>query len=146
MFMRKHTGVDEQRYKWYRDKILFRSLHMSRMEFDGFTPEGNAPIPDRLTGSSWQDGDLAQIASIVKDISVFDDCKLIANKQSAARSGTEQAADLCRVFPLLKRLKKYTVSDLPSDRSPMKSIVKRTFTKLERESKLCLIGNKKMFN
>ena len=81
-------------------------VYDSRSKYDSFTHDGITQIPDALTALSWCDGGTSQIANIVEDIDVYIANKIIANKQSAARSGTEQAADLCKVFPCLKKLDK----------------------------------------
>lgn len=51
-------------------------------------------ISDELSYTSWYDSDLAQIASIINDISLFRDNKIIANKQNNAISAVEQPANL----------------------------------------------------
>ena len=94
----------------------YHSSINSEKKFDEFDSTLNDRVLDQLTVASWCDGDLAQVASIIDDLSVFDEHKIIANKQSASRSGVEQAADAARVFPILKKLSNtVTVSDISSE-------------------------------
>ena len=95
-----NDAPDKQRYKYYRDNVLLPFISQSRKEFDGFDDESGISIPTNLTAVSWCDGDLAQIASVIEDVTLFHDKKVTANKQSAARSGVEQAADLSKCLKL----------------------------------------------
>ena len=143
LFMRGGEKVDKERYKLYRDKIFLPYVNDTRNKYDSFLHDGITPIPDALTAVSWCDGDISQIANIVEDIDVYTSNKIIANKQSAARSGTEHAADLCKVFPCLKKMDKiYTVSDIPVEQHPMKRLLLHTFHKLSQTKKICLKSNK----
>ena len=74
----------------------------------------------------------------------YEENEIIANKQNPQRSGTEQAADLAKVFKLIKMLQQtYTVSNLPANRSPMKQIVAKVFADLYATNKLNLASNKR---
>ena len=85
-----------------RDRVFLPFVHDSRSKYDSFTNDGITQIPDALTAVSWCDGDISQIANIVENIDVYTASKIIASKQSAACSGTEQAAGLCKIFPCVK--------------------------------------------
>lgn len=105
--MRGYKHADTERYKYYRDTILFPFIKKLRVEYDNFNNGvSNLPIPDDLTVSSWCDGDLEQIRSIVNDLEEYERNKVIGNKHSASRSGTEQGSDLTKTFMLLKRMQK----------------------------------------
>jgi hypothetical protein len=47
---------------------------------------------------SWCDGDLSQIDAITNSILLFENTKIVANKQYAAQSEDECPADVSRVF------------------------------------------------
>ena len=78
-----------RRYKYYRDEVLKPFIQSTRKKHDGFFNEINLPIPEDLTAASWCDGDIAQVASIVDDLEIFNKNKIIANKYSASRTGVE---------------------------------------------------------
>ena len=97
------------------------------------------PIPEDLFAVSWCDGDLAQIANSVKydSISLYNQHLIIANKQNAARSGTEQSADLGKSFKSMKSLEKtVTVSSIPIERHPLKRSITKALNKLQDEGRL----------
>ena len=60
--------------------------------------------------------------------SMLTDQKVIANKQNAAQTGVEQAADLAKVFKVInKEARRHTVSDIDPSRHPMKFKVTLAF-------------------
>ena len=75
-----------------------------------------------LTAVSWCDGDLAQMAVVTEEdqMDLYEQLCIIANKQPAARSGTEQAADLCKIFQLLKKYGKITSTP---EMTPLKRVL-----------------------
>ena len=88
-----------------------------RKKYFSFTVEGGQ-IPEDLKAVFWCDGDNSQIDSIVNKngILLFVANGIIANKHNASRTGSEQAPDLNKVFPVGKILnKKITVVHIPSD-------------------------------
>ena len=69
---------------------------------------------------------------------------ICANKQNAARSGTEQAADLTKTFKIMQSLqKKVSVSDVPIHRHPMKKLIHSALKGLMDENRLVLKPTKK---
>ena len=139
-----NDAPDKQRYKYYRDNVLLPFISQSRKEFDGFDDESGISIPTNLTAVSWCDGDLAQIASVIEDVTLFHDKKVTANKQSAARSGVEQAADLSKCFKIVNNIQsEYTVSDLPAKLHPLKRSILTEFNNLARQGRINLAPNKK---
>ena len=64
-----------------------------------------ADAPEHITGVSYCAGDYAQMAVVTEEatMEVNKALRIVLNKQSAARSGTEQAADLAKLFALLKK-------------------------------------------
>ena len=144
MFMRGEKGIDKERYKIYRDEVLIPFIKESRHEFGGWV-EGT-PIPEDMKAVSWCDGDLAQIENIISNESmqVYVENMVCAAKQNAARSGTEQFADLTKCFKQMQALQKlYTVSDVPLDRHPMKRMIDNQLKNLQDEGKLVLKPTKK---
>ena len=89
MFMRNDADAGKQRYKYYWDEILIPFIQSTRKEYDGFLNESNLHIPEDLAAASWCDGDIAQVASIVDDLEIFNKNKIITNKHSASRTRVE---------------------------------------------------------
>ena len=146
MFFRNDNDkmMDKNRYKIYRDEVFIPFVQKIRTVFADWV-EGT-PIPEDLFAVSWCDGDLAQIASIIDDdsVSLYNQHLIIANKQNAARSGTEQAADLGKQFKAMKGLEKsVTVSATPLERHPLKRSITKAFSKLQDEGRLYLKDTKK---
>ena len=104
MFARNDVDIDKQRYKhnWYEALIPF--IQSTRKEYDDFFNESNPPISEDSTAASWCDGCIAQVASIVDDLEIFNKNKTIANKHSTSRTRVEQAPDTSKVFLMLKKL------------------------------------------
>jgi hypothetical protein len=114
-------------------------LNNIRKEYDGWVEKST--IEDESTIVSWQDGDFAQVAMLTKDecLATFGALKVIINKQHPARSATEQAADLAKVFKLIKQVvKTITVADLPANQSPLKQAIATKFQELTSQGKLNL--------
>ena len=87
-----------------------------------------------LTAVSWCDGDFAQVASIVSQESIREDDanRIVSNKHSAARTGTEQPCDLANVFSIMNKLqKRITVKHLEASQHPMKKVIVDTLKKHE---------------
>ena len=144
MFMRGESGIDKDRYRIYRDEVLLPFLSKSREEFGGWVK--GTPIPQELKAVSWSDGDLAQIDNIVNEDSLhlYEQNLLCASKQNPARTGTEQQADITKVFKIMPALQKtITVSDIPIDLHPMKRLVSREIQKWTDQNRLKLKLTKK---
>jgi hypothetical protein len=123
--------------------VFLPFVRQSRTWFDKWVP--NTPIPDELSSVSWCDGDLAQIATIVEEdtMSIYSTEKICVNKQNAARSGTEQAADLTTTFKMLHKLqRKVSLADIYSDDHGLKFVVEHGFRNLAAQGKLRLRPNK----
>ena len=110
------------------------------------------PIPEDSTASSWYDGDITLVTSILMKlkfnvIEVFHNNKVITKKHNKSRIGVDQAADAAEVFLMLKKLEDtYTVSDLPTERCPIKRIVQQKFIKLYQEQRLDFKANAIIIN
>jgi hypothetical protein len=104
------SSADLRRYKHYRNAILLPFIKELCLAHDYHEP-GNE-VPEELTAVSYCDGDLPQIAAIVDELKQETEnlLRVINNKQNAARSTTEQAADLSKVFKFLKFLCNVTTS------------------------------------
>ena len=102
LFMREDSGADRKRYQIYRDKVLLPLHKDLRTQFGNWI--AGTPIPEEQKVVSWCDGDLAQIDNIVSEDSLilYQENLICACKQNAARSGTEQWADLTKVFPMMQ--------------------------------------------
>ena len=144
MFMRGEQGIDKHRYEIYRDEILVPFIRQSRTEFGGW--EEGTPIPEDMKAVSWCDGDLAQIENIVSpdSLPIYKENMISAAKQNAARSGTEQFADLTKTFKQMQTLQKViSVSNVPIERHPMKKMIFNELKDLQNQQKLLLKPSKK---
>ena len=75
---------------------------------------------------------------------MFHDKRIVANKQSAARSGVEQPADLSKCFKIMNNIQQdYTVSDLPAKLHPLKRAITEKFNDLSRKGRLSIAANKR---
>jgi hypothetical protein len=83
-----------------RENVFIPFLNNIRKEYNGWVEKST--IEDKSTIVSWQDGDFAQVATLTKDecLATLGALKVLINKQNPARSATEQAADLVKVFKL----------------------------------------------
>ena len=85
---------------------------------------------------SWCDGDLAQVATILEPESLkkYKDLNIVANKQSAARSATEQAADLAKVSKAQHSIQRVTTAtNVDASNHPMKRRVDQGFEVMKDE-------------
>ena len=97
-------------------------------------------IPADLQAVSCCDGDLAQIDNVVNEesLALYAEHKICACKQNAARSATEQAADLAKLFKIMQNLQQtVTVSDIPIDRHPLKRLLNNKFDTLMSKKQSC---------
>ena len=94
---------------------------------------------------SWCDGDLAQIENIVSpdSLPIYKENMISAAKQNAARSGTEQFADLTKTFKQMQTLQRViSVSNVPIERHPMKKMIFNELKDLQNQQKLLLKPSK----
>jgi hypothetical protein len=121
VFTRKGNGNDKKRFQYYQKNVLIPYINWLRKEFAGYNIEDGTTIPDELTAVAWCDGDASQLNSMTNEYKLLRDQKIIANKQNAARTAVEQAADLMPVFKFFnKDAKKHTVTNVDASRHPMK--------------------------
>ena len=110
---------DKKRVCFYRDNVLLPFIDELRTIYDGW--QRGMPITEGMKVVSWCDGDHAQIKSIIEATDEYNTYRISAMKHNAARTGTEQGADLTRVFRLMRQLHtKTTVSDQADDLNPQK--------------------------
>ena len=103
-------------------------INEMRKTIHDFDVEAGATIPEELTAVSWCDGDMSQVASIANDHALLPENKIIANKQNAARTGVEQAADLTKVFPAFHNgSDTMTLSEVDASYHPMKKLITKMF-------------------
>jgi len=90
--------TDKARFRTYRDRVFLPFVDALRTENDGW--QKGDPVEDDMRVVSWSGGDLAEVATTIEEdnLEVHKEKKICANKQSAARSAAEQAADLSKVF------------------------------------------------
>ena len=140
ILMAAKTGMEKVRFAWVLENIMIPFVKKLRKKYFSFTVEGGQ-IPEDLKAVFWCDGDNSQIDSIVNEngISLFVANGIIANKHNASRTGSEQAPDLNKVFPVGKILnKKITVVQIPSDRHVLKRRLILAFAQLALEHGVCL--------
>ena len=135
--MRGDTDGDKRRCKIYRNDVLVPFVNSTRSLFDDWS-EGSA-ILDSQRAICWCDGDIQQISTIVADDSpaLLAENKICANKQNAARTGTEQAADLTKTFKIMQSVQgTITTTDVPCELHPLKRIITRKFQGLATDNRL----------
>ena len=83
--------------KLYRERIYYPFIESIRAEFGHNDPYN---VPDHLRVVAWQDGCDGQLKLVTSEESLEEDGKrnIVACKQNAARTGSEQAADLAEAF------------------------------------------------
>ena len=125
------AGVDSARHEWY-DKIVFDRFVKNLREERKEIYQLDSPI-----FRSWRDGDFSQINALPMQYIKhrWDVDKIGYNKQSANRSGTEQAADLWDCFKFLKRKANSTTMKGKED-----TIVMHRVRKYLRQNQVCLKG------
>jgi hypothetical protein len=133
---------DKKRYKWMQQNIFLPFVAASRRQHDNWT-EG-MPIPSSLTAVHWCDGDSAQLRTIVEEetLDTFASLNIIANKQHAARTGTEQAADLTKTFKIMHRMQS-SVTVQGERHLPLKQNLETEFNQLYTEGILRLPPKKR---
>ena len=94
----RSSGVDKMRFQFCQKHVLLPYINQLRKEYAGFDISNGTNIPDELAAVSWCDGNLSQLHSVTNEHGMLTDQKVIANKQNAARTEVEQAADLAKVF------------------------------------------------
>ena len=144
LFMRGDSGSDKKRYQIYRDKVLIPFVKKLRTEFGDWMD--GTPVPEEQRVVSWCDGDLAQIDNIVSEdsLAIYEGNLISTCKQNAARSGTEQWADLIKVFPNMQKAQKpISVSDVCVDLHHLKRLVSKELQNLSDVGKLKLKPSKK---
>lgn len=64
------------------------------------------PVPLSMSAVSWCDGENAQVKVVIDEEAIiqFKNLRIIANKQHAAQSATEQAEYLTTVFKIMHKL------------------------------------------
>ena len=68
-------------------------------------------IPDEMTASSWHDGGIKQLQSIVNAVDEYKEMKISTSKHNLAQSGTKRPCDKSHAFKLVNRLQKdYIIS------------------------------------
>ena len=95
---------------------------------------------------SWCDGDLAQIENTVSpdSLPIYKENTMCVAKQNAARSGTEQFADLTKTFKQMQTLQKViSVSNVLVERHPMKKMIFNELKEVQNQQNLLLKPSKK---
>ena len=143
IFICSENAMDKKRYQIYRDKILIHFIAQPRSEYGEWSV--GMTISKELRASSWCDENLAHIDNIINDTSLkfYKENNISANKQNSARSATEKATDLAKVFKIMPATEqKITVRNIPSDRHPMKCTIYNILQKLANENKIILRSSK----
>ena len=118
----------------YRERILLKFIAKQRNDCCGW--KDDMPITDSMTAVSWCDGDLAQVAVIAEPETQkkYKTQRIIANKQSAQRSSTEQSADLAKVFKQQHAiLLVSTAENIDESNHPMKRTITLGFQEMKEQ-------------
>jgi hypothetical protein len=103
-YLKKNSGADQKRYSYYHEKVLIPFYNKYRKELLEYDSESGMICPDEFTGAAYCDGDVPQVKAVIAAAELFTGNRINVIKQNPARSGTEQAADLSKVFKLLKEI------------------------------------------
>ena len=135
LLIRGDVSYDKIAYTIYNVQVFLPFVAITRSEYDGW--QEGTPIPDNLQGISWKDGDYTQYTQITIDsteeyLQLYSENLMCVNTQNAARSGTEQAADLTKTFKIMPLLRKsMSLTNIPVDNHSMKRLVTGAFKDLQ---------------
>ena len=119
-------------------------MKQSRKIFDDYNKDICGVIPRDLAATSWCDGGISQIASVINNVNMYNDMHCTANKQNNVHSAVKKPADLSKTFRILKKIQGiYTVSHLPTKSCLLKRIISGKFQELQASRDLQLAHNKK---
>ena len=107
LLIRGDVSYDKIGYTIYNVQVFLPFVAITRSEYDGW--QEGTPIPDNLQGVSWKDGDYTKITidRTEEYLQLYSENLMCVNTQNAARSGTEQAADLTKTFKICLFYKKF---------------------------------------
>ena len=114
----------------YRDIVYYPFI--SKIRQSQYLHKNTDVIPDNLQVISWIDGAHVQLKLLTEEESLKKEkaLKITICKHSAARTGTEQAADCGPNFKLLKRLMK-SLDDPHPESNPIVHQLSQIFSELE---------------
>jgi hypothetical protein len=109
---------DQIFFEWYYEDVFRKFVANQRKLYDRWE-EGTTVEPE-LIAVSWNDGDIPQLAAHgeAKRLEEYCEARIRTCKQNAARTGSDQATDVCRVFLVIKLLQKKTT--LKDQSTPLK--------------------------
>jgi hypothetical protein len=133
---KKDESPDQKFFAWYYKNIYRQFIADQRKAYFGWKEK--SPVDIELTAASWNDGDIPQLAACgAKDmLNKYLRERICCCKQNVARTRLEQAADLMRVFPIVKALLKSMT--LKEQSTPLKDLINRKLDEYQRIGKLCL--------
>lgn len=137
-------NTESSNFDHYRRAVFHPTIEQTRRLLG---MEAGGPIPQHLKVSSFVDGAGPQLGALVSESlqSLEHELKIDTFKHNPARSATEQAADLCRVFRSLKaHLNEYEADKFPASvllktrlAASFKSFLKLCSTKLKKIIEFC---------
>ena len=139
ILLRDKKGMDRWRFEWIQKEVLIPFINKCRLEYDGIDVSLGGRIDEQYMAVFWCDGDAQQIAAITSEagIQLLSEMGVIANKHNASRTGSEASQDLCKVFPVSKRINRNTtVVHIPGGELLLKGNIEAAFAKLWRENGL----------
>ncbi len=134
ILMRNKKGMEKVRFSWVMKNVLIPFVEKLRKTYDKFDAAGGQ-IPEHLRAVFWSDGDQSLVDRLVSEegMELLRKHGIIACKHNASRTGTEQAPDLARVFPISKCLNRsITVVHIPSDKHTLKDALEKGFADLRQ--------------
>ena len=101
--------------KLYKELVYYPLIHHIRKAFYDMNDDDDYEIPENLQAISWMDGCHGQLYLTTQEdmMKLEAKLKIICNKQSAARTAVEQAADIGAMFKLLKKI----IKNLPGGKA-----------------------------
>jgi len=96
-------SIANKKFIHYNDDVLVPFIRRIREKLGW---RKGQPVPESLRASSWFDGDIGQLQTMLFEArEALDEYeRIVRNKHSAAATGTQQPCDLSPVFRILRRL------------------------------------------
>ena len=101
--MRRESKIDETQYKTYQDLVLLPFVEGMRRRFNNWDGDpGTITLQMRVVSN--QDGDFAQVATIINNPKWYKKREIVCNKHNPNRMGVKQAADNADVFKKVQKV------------------------------------------
>jgi hypothetical protein len=135
VLMRDTKGADICRNEFIQNDVLFPGINEHRKHFANFDASSGLSIPPELTAIAYRDGEFSQTHVVTNSMDDYIANGVIANKQHAARTARDQAADKAPIFNKFKKLlPSHTAQNLPVELCPVKLALSKAFKDLYNDN------------